>query len=66
MRRWNWLVKKEDGSGEEFFKEWGWREMGRCGSVKRQGRSEQKGRGKGGGRKNKGVSMTLLRTHSFP
>jgi len=43
MRRWNWLIKKEDGSGEEFFKERRWREIGRCGSVKRQGRTEEKG-----------------------
>jgi hypothetical protein len=60
------LIKKEDGSGEEFFKERRWREIGRCGSVKRQGRTEEKGRGERGRRKNKGVSMTLLRTHSFP
>jgi len=47
MRRWNWLIKKEDGSGEEFFKERRWREIGRCGSVKRQGRTEENGGGKG-------------------
>lgn len=49
------MIKKEDGSGEEFFKERRWREIGRCGSVKRQGRTEEKGRGgKGGGVKIRG------------
>jgi len=42
------LIKKEDGSGEEFFKERRrWREIGRCGSVKRQGRTEEKREGEG-------------------
>jgi len=49
MRRWNWLIKKEDGSGEEFFKERRRREIWRCGSAKRQGRTEEKGGGRGKG-----------------
>ena len=48
------MIKKEAGSGEEFFKERRWREIGRCGSVKRQGRTEEKGGERGGGVKIRG------------
>ena len=57
------LFDKKGGSGEEIFRggEMGrvkmWVRVRNCGSVK-LGEEEK-------GVKNKGVSMTLLRTHSF-
>jgi hypothetical protein len=52
MRRWNWLIKKQDGSGEEFYKEGGRENVASNGElweceVTRKEREEPEGKGGG-------------------